>query len=64
MNNKIKRPRNCGECRFYFRDPANPGRGWCDNWGGVHLRDGYVCNPNLGERKEIVCRQKSTTLPR
>ena len=53
-NDKKERPRNCGECKIYFRDRNNPGRGWCDNWGGVHLHDEDVCHPNRGVKRAKV----------
>ena len=48
---EVVRPKCCGECRIYIRDPDNRGRGWCDNWGGVLLHDEDVCHPNLGIKK-------------
>lgn len=48
----IERPKCCGECEKYIRDEKEPGSGWCDNWGGVHLHDDDVCHPNYGIKKE------------
>ena len=52
MQSEIKRPQCCGECRRYVRDEDNPGMGWCDNWGGVHIPHDGVCHPNFGVKKE------------
>lgn len=50
---QLRKPRNCGECARFVRNPDCPGYGWCDNWGGVSLTDKYVCNPNFGVKKEV-----------
>ena len=47
------RPRNCGECARFWRNPDEPGRGYCDNWAGIHLRETDVCKPNFGVKKEV-----------
>lgn len=38
----------CGRCAKYIRDENNPGHGRCDNWAGVDLSEGDVCNPYMG----------------
>ena len=50
-----QKPRNCGECARFVRNPDCPGYGWCDNWGGVSLTEKYVCHPNFGvkAKKEV-----------
>lgn len=53
MSNEIQRPRNCGECARFWRDTSAPGRGYCDNWAGIHLRETDVCNPNFGVKSEV-----------
>lgn len=52
MASEIERPRNCGECRKFWRDEDGPGHGYCDNWGGVDLTEDCVCHPNTGIKKE------------
>lgn len=54
MMSKIKRPKNCGECKKFFwdPDPEKDRDGWCDNWAGVPLRKTDVCHPNFGIKKE------------
>ena len=55
MSNKIKRPRNCGECARMDRFHAVIGGveydGGCPEFG-THVRNTDVCHPNVGVRKE------------
>lgn len=53
MTSEVIRPKCCGECARYLRNPDEEHRGWCDEWGGVELHDDWVCNPNVGYKKEV-----------
>ncbi len=50
--NENEKPKNCGECQRFFRDPERKGHGWCDNWGGVDLTENCVCHPNYGRKRK------------
>lgn len=45
------KPKCCADCARYFKDPKRPGTGWCEEFPVFRLRDGYVCEPNIGRKK-------------
>lgn len=42
----------CGNCARFVRDDRVPGRGWCDEWVGIHLAEDDVCHPYIGRPKK------------